>query len=432
MEILELTRKIQESLQRNELCRLQAREVAELACKLEDKTVTIAVIGQFKRGKTTMINSILGRKLLPTGIVPITAAVTRIEYGPGETGERARVYYTNGLNEEVPVDDLHRYISEQENHNNEKGVAEVRVQIESEFLRDGLVLVDTPGVGSVHENNSRSAYDFARESDGVIFMLSVDSPVNEIEVDFLKSVRRYAGKFYFIVNKVDIVDDEDLEEYMEYCGKLIGSIMDIPPEEEDAKAIKLVPISARKNKGIDRLTDMIRNDLLQNSEEIMERSVALKLLEIIKNTRAQIGSYREVLKMAPNVFNRRFEEMNSILAEERRRAAAIPELDGKDRPAGCMRAGLNEEKAQLRNRVRELFGIEYYCPGDRENAGELISPEEYAAELLKVFDELSDTLHGIFMYKEENAYTVARRIEDMNILVHEMDRFRRELEMIIE
>ena len=158
----------------------------------------------------------------------------------------------------------------------------------------------------------------------------------------------------------------------------------------------------------------------------------MKLLEIIKNTRAQIGSYREVLKMAPNVFNRRFEEMNSILAEERRRAAAIPELDGKDRPAGCMRAGLNEEKAQLRNRVRELFGIEYYCPGDRENAGELISPEEYAAELLKVFDELSDTLHGIFMYKEENAYTVARRIEDMNILVHEMDRFRRELEMIIE
>ena len=193
MEILELTRKIQESLQRNELCRLQAREVAELACKLEDKTVTIAVIGQFKRGKTTMINSILGRKLLPTGIVPVTAAVTRIEYGPGETGERARVYYTNGLNEEVPVDDLHRYISEQENHNNEKGVAEVRVQIESEFLRDGLVLVDTPGVGSVHENNSRSAYDFVRESDGVIFMLSVDSPVNEIEVDFLKSVRRYAG-----------------------------------------------------------------------------------------------------------------------------------------------------------------------------------------------------------------------------------------------
>ena len=45
---------------------------------------------------------------------------------------------------------------------------------------------------------------------------------------------------------------------------------------------------------------------------------------------------------------------------------------------------------------------------------------------------MSDTLHGIFMYKEENAYTVARRIEDMNILVHEMDRFRRELEMIIE
>ncbi|MGN0702019.1 MAG: dynamin family protein [Lentihominibacter sp.] len=428
MEILELTRKIQETLRGCELCRLQADEVARLADKLENKSVTIAVIGQFKRGKTTMINSILGRKLLPTGIVPITAAVTRIKYGAGEMGEKACVCYTNGLREEVPADNLHKYISEQENRNNERGVAEVRIQIECDFLKEGLVLVDTPGVGSVHENNSKSAYDFVRESDGVVFMLSVDSPVNEIEVDFLKRVRRYAGKFYFTVNKVDTVEDEELEEYMEYCSTLLSSIMGILPEDDDAKAVKLIPISARKNTGIDKLTEMIKNDLLQCSEEIMERSVALKLLEIINNTRAQIGSYREVLKMAPNVFNRRFEEMNDILAEERKRAAAIPETSGEGSPAGYLRAGLNEEKALMSERVKKLFGIEYYCTGDRENAAELLSPGEYAAELNEMFDELSDTLHAIFMYKEENAYTVARRIEDMNILVHEMDRFRRQIE----
>ncbi len=112
-----------------------------------------------------MVNSILGEKLLPVGIVPVTAAVTRIEYG----SLNAEVHYLNGLSEKVPVEDLYKYISEQENHENQKEVAEVSLHTESDFLKDGLILVDTPGVGSVHERNSKSAYDFARESDGVIF-----------------------------------------------------------------------------------------------------------------------------------------------------------------------------------------------------------------------------------------------------------------------
>ena len=93
MDILEITKKIQKTFEQYELCRLQEAQVKELALKLEKKGVTIAVIGQFKRGKTTMVNSILGKKLLPTGIIPITAAVTRIRYGKGERGEKAKVYY---------------------------------------------------------------------------------------------------------------------------------------------------------------------------------------------------------------------------------------------------------------------------------------------------------------------------------------------------
>lgn len=381
--------------------------------------MTIAVIGQFKRGKTTMVNSILGQKILPTGIVPITSAVTRIEYSEGEAGDTARVFFLNGLSEEVPVEDLHEYISEQENHDNERGVAEVELLTEADFLKDGLVLVDTPGVGSVHENNSKSAYDFARESDGVIFMLSVDSPINQIEVEFLKSVRKYAGKFYFTVNKIDTVDEEDLAEYMEYCTALISDIMGL--DDEDAKAIKLIPISAKKKIGIEELKELIRDDLLNKAGEIMKQSVSLKLLDILKNTGMQISSYREVLKMAPNVFNRRFNEMNEFLESERAKLDAVPDKK-------YLRARLNEEKAMLTMKVRELFGIEYFYFVDRNDAAEFLTKDEYVAELAATYDELAETLNAIFMYKEENAYTVARRIEDLNILMQSMKKFSRQIE----
>ncbi|MDO4833681.1 MAG: dynamin family protein [Bacillota bacterium] len=419
MDLLDTTKRIQETFEGYELCRHQAEQVRVLAGKLEKKNVTIAVIGQFKRGKTSMINSILGRKLLPTGIVPITSAVTRIEYAEGETGDTAKVYFLNGLCEEVPAESLHEYISEQENHDNERGVAEVELLTEAAFLKDGLILVDTPGVGSIHENNSKSAYDFARESDGAIFMLSVDSPVNRIEVDFLKSVRRFAGKFYFTVNKIDTVDEEDLAEYLEYCTALIGDIMD--PDGKGAKAVRLLPISAKNHTGIDELTEMIRDDLLNKAADIMRQSVGLKLLEILKNTGTQISSYREVLKMAPNVFSRRFGEMNGFLEGERKKTE---ELEDKK----YLRARLNEEKACLSMKVRELFGIEYFYSVDRNDAAEFLSRDEYAAELQATYDELAETLNSIFMYKEENAYTVARRIEDLNILMQSMKKFTRQIE----
>ena len=426
MNILDTTIKAKELFSGFELCRHQEEETRKLQERLEDKKVTIAVIGQFKRGKTTLINTILGAPLLPVGIVPITAAITRIEYAEQKDGvdsTMATVYFTNGLSQQVPAADLHAYISEQENHDNERGVAEVELLTDADFLKDGLTLVDTPGVGSVHEQNSKSAMDFARESDGVIFMLSVDSPLNQIEVDFLRKVRRFAGKFYFAVNKIDRVDEEELAEYLDYCRDLIIAIMEL--EAEDAKALKLLPVSAKKNMGVDALTEMIREDLVNKGAEIMERSVGLKLLEILNNTRSQIASYREVLKMAPNVFNRRFKEMKTLMEEQRQQVEHL-----EDRK--YLRAEVNEEKAFLTRKVRELFGIEYYYFVDREDAAELMDREEYAAELTAVYDELEDTVNSIFMYKEENAYTVARRIEDLNILMQQMRKLSRQIEREIQ
>ena len=136
--------------------------------------------------------------------------------------------------------------------------------------------------------------------------------------------------------------------------------------------------------------------------------------------------------MAPNVFHSRFKEIHKYLEEKRAALQNLTEgtvhtTDGKR----YLRAQINEERALLTAKVRELFGIEYFYYVDREDASELLTAEQYAAELGRTYDELEETINAIFMYKEENAYTVARRIEDLNILMHEMDKFRRRYERII-
>ena len=125
--------------------------------------------------------------------------------------------------------------------------------------------------------------------------------------------------------------------------------------------------------------------------------------------------------MAPNVFNRRFKEMSLLLHDQREKIDSLEE-------GTYLRARLNEEKALLTRKVRELFGIEYYYYVDREDAAELMDRDEFAAELTAVYDELESTINSIFMYKEENAYAVARRIEDLNILIHDMRKLTRQIE----
>ncbi len=99
---------------------------------------------------------------------------------------------------------------------NEKGVSFVNLYLPYDFLKDGLIIVDTPGVGSTHQHNTDEVYAFMKNSDAIIFMLSVDSPINEIEQELLHSAKNHASKFYFSINKIDTVSQSDLEVYIDY------------------------------------------------------------------------------------------------------------------------------------------------------------------------------------------------------------------------
>src|SRR5216683_7728979 len=82
--------------------------------------ITIAIVGRFKAGKSSFLNHVLGQSLLPVGVVPVTAVVTEIRFGPTE---RAEARFLDGRFQQIALNEIAGYVSERENAENHKRVA---------------------------------------------------------------------------------------------------------------------------------------------------------------------------------------------------------------------------------------------------------------------------------------------------------------------
>jgi hypothetical protein len=114
-----------------------AAEAQKLMTKLAEDRFTLAVVGQFKRGKSSLMNAIIGRELLPAGVLPVTSAITILKYGPVEklTIQRDGAIFP----EHPPADSLATYVTEQGNPGNRRKVKDVILEEPLPFLRRGWV-----------------------------------------------------------------------------------------------------------------------------------------------------------------------------------------------------------------------------------------------------------------------------------------------------
>jgi len=144
-----------------------AEAATALIRKLEEERFNVVVAGEFKRGKSTLVNALLGMDVLPTSVVPLTSVVTAVTWGDPP---RAEVFLRTGETRRVGVGEIAAFVTERGNPNNALGVDRAIVYCPSDLLRDGVFLVDTPGVGSVHRHNTEAALAFVPEADAAIFL----------------------------------------------------------------------------------------------------------------------------------------------------------------------------------------------------------------------------------------------------------------------
>jgi len=181
-----------------------AREIADAALSAAERVMEgryyVACVGQFKRGKSTLLNALMDRPVLATGVPPVTAVPTVIRYGKNPA---ARVRSQNGEWAKIPLNAVEEYVSGEKNPENRKGVTGVEIFVPLPLLAAGMCLVDTPGVGSVFSGNTAATREFLPQIDAAIVVIGADPPISHDELELAEAVAREASELIFVLNKAD-------------------------------------------------------------------------------------------------------------------------------------------------------------------------------------------------------------------------------------
>ena len=196
-----------------------AVEAQALAERVREGRFHVAVVGQFKRGKSTLINALVGDPVLPSGVVPVTSIVTVVTYGPRRG---ARVQMDDGAWRDVDPSALAAFVSEEGNPNNEKGVAGVEVFVPSPLLASGMCLVDTPGLGSVFAGGSAATHAFVPHVDAALVVLGADPPISEDELTLVEQVSRHVTNLVVVLNKADRVSDAERQQAKAFSARVLA------------------------------------------------------------------------------------------------------------------------------------------------------------------------------------------------------------------
>jgi GTP-binding protein EngB required for normal cell division len=221
---------------------LGVAEVADLAAetagRLQALRLEVAVVGEFKRGKSSLINALVGREVLPVGVLPLTAVPTVLEQGE----ERLVVEYDDGRRERQRLERLAEFVTEDANPGNRLGVARVTARLHTPLLDAGVRLVDTPGVGSVFAHNTRSTNAYLPSLDAAVLVTSADPPISEAERGFLQRVTEHAVRLFVVLNKADYLAAGDLERTVAFTEQVVREVLPNWPGP-------VYPLSARPSVG---------------------------------------------------------------------------------------------------------------------------------------------------------------------------------------
>jgi GTP-binding protein EngB required for normal cell division len=196
------------------------RAAGSLAQRLAEGRFYVACLGQFKRGKSTLLNALVGHAVLPTGVAPVTSVVTVIRYGERRA---ARVRLRDEGWREISAESLADYVTEERNPGNRKGVAGIEVFEPSPVLRNGLCLVDTPGVGSVFLENTAATREFLPQVDAALIVLGADPPVTAEELTLIEALGSRPPHRLIVLAKADRMSDLERREALDFTKRVLGT-----------------------------------------------------------------------------------------------------------------------------------------------------------------------------------------------------------------
>jgi GTP-binding protein EngB required for normal cell division len=201
----------------------------------------VVVCGEFSRGKSSLLNALVERPgLFPVDTTVTTSVVTELRWGERETAT-----VVNGdavlTEEQVPVDQVADFVTEQRNPGNRQRVRIVRLTAPIERLRHGLALVDTPGIGSLNVEHAMATYAFLSKADAVLFVGAADERMSATELSYLKDAIDRCPTVITVLTKSDKLVDPGPAGEVAVTRERIAQISGLAPDE-----VLVVAVSARR------------------------------------------------------------------------------------------------------------------------------------------------------------------------------------------
>ncbi len=249
--------------------------IREQIAEMTQRRLVVVVAGEVKRGKSLLLNMLLNEteSVCPVDAGVCTNAVTILSYGEQESIQVCIA--DNKAPGGIRVETIDRaripeYVSEVHNPNNFKNVIQIEAQLPNKRLKDGVVFVDTPGVGSMNPEHAEITYNFLPDADMLLFVTDVMEPVSETEVNFLKRAYGYCKSIIFPLTKID--KSNSYEEVMNGNREKISNALGIPGDE-----VTIVPVSSTAKLEYlqdNDLEEEWRQEFLENSNyEALENAI---------------------------------------------------------------------------------------------------------------------------------------------------------------
>ena len=294
-------------------------EAAAVFERIAEGRFYVACVGQFKRGKSSLLNALVGSEILPAGVLPVTSVATVLRWG-----ERlaARARFSEGSWRDVRPGDLAAYVSEDRNSENRLGVEAVEVFLPSPLLSSGMCLVDTPGIGSVFAGNTMTTREFVPHVDAAIVVLGADPPISGEELALVEEVSRHVEHLFFVLNKADRLPAREAGEAARFTERVLR-------EKLGARASSLLMISATERlqsgptrdwekleSALDRLARESGASLVREAEE---RAIKRLLDRLV----AGIDEQRDALVRPVADSEKRIASLSASVAEAERSMADL-------------------------------------------------------------------------------------------------------------
>ena len=288
----------------NQQIATDARSAAE---RIAEGRFYVACVGQFKRGKSTLLNALIGHPILPSGIVPVTAVPTIMRFGQ-RYGARLRLQ--RGEWAEIAVHEIEQYVTEEKNPQNRKGVAGVEVFVPSPLLLKGMCFVDTPGLGSVFESNSAATHAFLPHIDAAVAVIGADPPIAGDELELVETISKQVQDILFVLSKADRVTEEQRAAAIFFARQVLENRLQHPvPFIFEISALEQIQ-KGGSQRDWDRLVASLEQLVERSGQQLVWKASARSLHRLS-------GQLLAVIKEERDALSRPFEDSEERIGQTR-------------------------------------------------------------------------------------------------------------------